>query len=130
MCKGSNGGLKAQTKGLTAVIHFVAFGCSSQSYLLPLHRHFSAKKIRQPKTGSLIFPLFVPHLHTIISCVRSGLCIQNTASLRYAPQATFHCIPAILCLPPSMFSAVAPSHSHQGWHHSIKMSFCLKSRYA
>ena len=24
-------------------------------------------------------------------------------------------IPAVLCLPPSVFSAVAPSHSHRGW---------------
>jgi hypothetical protein len=58
---------------------------------------------------------FVPHLHTITSCVRSGLCIHNTASFRYTPQATFHCIPAILCLQPSVFSAVAPSLSHRAW---------------
>ena len=58
---------------------------------------------------------FVPHLHTFTSCVRSGLCILNTASFRYTPQATFHCIPAILCLQPSVFSAVAPSHSHRAW---------------
>ena len=62
--------------------------------------------------------------------VRQGLCIHNTASFRYTPQATFLCIPAVLCLPPFIFSAVAPSHSHQGWHRSVKTSLCPKSRYA
>lgn len=32
-----------------------------------------------------------------------------------AAAGTFHCIPAILCLQPSVFSAVAPSHSHRAW---------------
>jgi hypothetical protein len=58
---------------------------------------------------------FVPHLHTVTSCVRSGYYIHNTASFRYTPQATFHYIPAVLCLSPLVFSAVAPSHSHRGW---------------
>jgi hypothetical protein len=70
---------------------------------------------------------FVPHLHTVSSCVRSGLCIHNTASFRYTLQATFHYIPAVLCLPPLVFSAVAPSHSHRGWLRSVKTSLCPKS---
>jgi hypothetical protein len=58
---------------------------------------------------------FVPHLHTVTSCVRSGYYIHNTASFRYTPQPTFHYIPAVLCLSPLVFSEVAPSHSHRGW---------------
>ena len=88
------------------------------------------KKIQQLENKQLYFlRYFVPHLHTVSSCVRSGLCIHNTASFRFAPQATLHYIPAVLCLPPSVFSAVAPSHSHQGWHRSVKTSLCPKSRY-
>jgi hypothetical protein len=82
----------------------------------PFHRHFTALKKQQLENKQLLFlRCLVPHLHTVTSCVRSGLCILNTASFRYTPQATFHCIPAILCLQPSVFSAVAPSHSHRAW---------------
>lgn len=35
---------RLQSKGLSAVFHFVTFGCSSQSYLLPFHRYFTAQK--------------------------------------------------------------------------------------
>ena len=50
---------------------------------------------------------FVPHLHTVSSCVRSGLCRHNTASFRFAPSrkvgTTLLYIPAVLCLPPLVF---------------------------
>ncbi|CAM4134865.1 Transmembrane protein [Flavobacterium sinopsychrotolerans] len=49
----------------------------------------------------------VPHLHTFTSCVRQGYCIHNTASFRYTPHAPLHCIPAVSCLSPFIFSAVA-----------------------
>ena len=78
------------------------------------------KKIRQQKNAALFFLLFVPHLHTVSSCVRSGYYIHNTASFRYTPQATFLCIPAVLCLSPFVVSAVALSHRHRGWLRSVK----------
>jgi hypothetical protein len=39
--------------------------------------------------------------------VRQGYYMHNTASFRFTPQATLHCIPAVLCLSPFIFSAVA-----------------------
>jgi hypothetical protein len=72
----------------------------------------------------------VPHLHPFTSCVRQGYYIHNTASFRCTPQALFHCIPAVSCLSPFTFSAVAPSHSHRGWRRSVKTSLCPKSRNA
>jgi hypothetical protein len=73
---------------------------------------------------------FVPHLHTFSSCVRQGYYIHNTASFRYTPQAPFHYIPALSCLSPFIFSAVATSHSHRGWRRSVKTSLRPKSRNA
>ncbi len=73
---------------------------------------------------------FVPHLHTLTSSVRQGYFSHHTASFRYTPQATFHCFPAVSCLSPFIFSAVAPSHSHRGWRRSVKTSLCPKSRNA
>ncbi len=67
----------------------------------------------------------VPHLHTFTSCIRQGYYSHNTASFRYTPQAPFHCIPAVSCLSPFIFSAVAPSHSHRGWRRSVKRHFAL-----
>ncbi len=72
----------------------------------------------------------VPHLHTFTSCVRQGYCIHNTASFRYTPPAPLHCIPAVSCLSPFIFPAVAPSHSHRGWRRSVKTSLLPKSRNA
>ena len=72
----------------------------------------------------------IPHLHTFTSYVRQGYYIHNTASFRYTPQAPFLCIPAVSCLSPFIFSAVAPSHSHRGWRRSVKTSLRPKSRNA
>ena len=91
----------------------------------------STKKTQQLKKKQLYFFCCSFLIFTrSLPFVRQGLCIHNTASFRYTPQATFLCIPAVLCLPPFIFSAVAPSHSHQGWHRSVKTSLCPKSRYA
>jgi hypothetical protein len=47
-----------QSKGLSSVVPFVPFGCSSRSFLPPFHRHFTAQKNKavQPKRDNLIFP--------------------------------------------------------------------------
>jgi hypothetical protein len=83
---------------------------------------FHSKKTQQfKKIGAIFFLLFVPHLHTVSTLRSSGL---------LHPQYRFislHCIPAVLCLPPFIFSAVAPSPSHRGWLRSVKTSLCPKS---
>jgi hypothetical protein len=60
---------------------------SPASYRGPFHRHFTAQKNTVALSSHCIFSLFVPHLHTLTSCVRRGYCIQPTASFRYTPQA-------------------------------------------
>jgi len=108
-----------QSKGLSSVVPFVPFGCSSRS---AAEKAFSLRSTdtSQPinnkaakKKAALFFRLLVPHLHTGTALRSGGYCIHNTASFRSAPQAPLHCIPAVSCLPPPVFSAVAPSPSHR-----------------
>ena len=110
-----------QSIGLSSVILFVPFGSSSQSSAEKASSLHSAGTTQHNKNSSLkissyfycaaSFLIFTRSL----PCVRQGYYIHNTASFRFTPQATFHCIPAVLCLSPFIFSAVAPSHSHRGW---------------
>jgi len=46
-----------QSSGLSVVVPFVPFGCSSRSCLPPFHRHFTAQKNKavQPKAGQPYF---------------------------------------------------------------------------
>lgn len=47
--------ITGQSSGLSLVVPFVSFGCSSRSCLPPFHRHFTAQKIRQPKNRQPYF---------------------------------------------------------------------------
>ncbi len=89
-----------QFSGLSPVVHFVPFGCSSQSFLLPFHSPVVSLRIRQSRKKRDSLP--VRFLHLIFTrslpCVRRGYCIRNTASFRYAPQAMLHYIPAVFCV--------------------------------
>lgn len=82
---------------------------------VPQALHSTKKKSSLEKKQLFFLRCFVPRLHTVTSCVRRGYYIHNTASFRFATQATLHCIPAVLCLSPLISSAVAPSHSNRGW---------------
>ena len=65
--------LYRQSSGLSSVVHFVTWGCSSQSYFLPFHRHFTALKQKQLEISSFNFSCFAPHLHTLSTLHSSGL---------------------------------------------------------
>lgn len=110
-----------QSSGLSSVVPFVPFGCSSQSSAVKASSLHSADTTQHNKNSSLkissyfycaasflIFTRSLPY-------VRQGYYIYNTASFRFVPQPTLHYIPAVLCLSPLVFSAVAPSQSHRGW---------------
>ena len=44
-----------QSSGLSTVVPFVPFGCSSRSYLPPFHRHFTAQKNKAAKNRQPYF---------------------------------------------------------------------------
>ena len=112
-----------QSIGLSTVVPFVPFGCSSRSSLPPFHRYFTAqKKWGSQKIGNLIF-----------SAARSSsshvLFLRSVGRLHpqyrfiplrfasYTPLYFSRIMPAAL-----RFSAVALSHRHRGWlrsHNSL-----------
>lgn len=98
-----------QSSGLTSVVPFVPFGCFSRSFLPPFHRHFTAQKNKavQPKAGQ-------PHFSAVRSSSSHVLFLRSVGLMhpQYRPAVKSG---TVLCLPPSVFSAVAPSHSHRGW---------------
>ena len=81
------------------------------------------KKNKAAKKGSLIFSAVRSSSSHALSLRSVGLMHPQYSFITFrfpAEAGTLHCIPAVLCLPPSVFSAVAPSHSHRGWLRSVK----------
>ena len=156
----AEGGILSQSSGLSSVVPFVPFGCSSRSTLY-FHKNFFGKKAVYYFNSIARFPS-IPQITSqhkkysslkissyIFSAVRSssshGLFLRSVGLMhpqyRFIPLQSFvrltlhfiplkalsfpHCIPAVLCLPPSVFSAVAPSHSHRGWLRSLSPAFSI-----
>ena len=60
------------SSGLSSVVHLVSFGCSSQSCLLPFHRHFTAQKNRAALKKAALFFSAVRSSTSPFSSLRSS----------------------------------------------------------
>jgi hypothetical protein len=87
-----------QTSGLSAVVPFVPFGCSSRSCLPPFHRHFTAQKNKavQPKAGQ-------PHFSAVRSS--SSHVLFPSFVRAYASTIQLHFVTVILSLNAPFHSA-------------------------
>jgi hypothetical protein len=100
-------------------------------YQGPFHSHFTALKSGLTracqgelarKISNIFFALCFSHLHTVSSCVRSVHPQCSFISLHSAGYV-YTTISTVLCLPPYIFLAVAPSRSHRGATHNLQLSY-------
>ncbi len=98
-----------QSSGLSPVVPFVPFGCSSRlaaekAAALRSTDHFTAQKKEQLENKQLfflrcLFLVFTRSLPAFVGATASTIPLHSV----FAPQATRNSIPAVLCLPPLIF---------------------------